>query len=221
MSDIDHAFAAPLLRGLYVDAFGRGMFLKATELAEVPRDALIVELSGDAAIAEETTAASFAEALASPSTFAGDPSGAGGIPTATAMQRSPSVASLLSVAMEITRDPTASSPGVIEFMAAVLPPDLSLRVVQERMGDLPPAEESLPSIERPAEAPADSAALEALIQIFDEADEEAADRGITVAEMEDFDMGGPSPPEVALPQRRWEENEPLVARLLTRKRPSV
>ena len=65
MSDIDHAFAAPLLRGLYVDAFGRGIFLKATELAEVPRDALIVELSGDAAIAEETTAASFAEALAS------------------------------------------------------------------------------------------------------------------------------------------------------------
>jgi len=64
MSDIDHAFVAPLLRGLYLDAFGRGVCLTATDLAEAPRDVLTVELSGDATTAEETAAGVLAAGLA-------------------------------------------------------------------------------------------------------------------------------------------------------------
>ena len=105
----------------------------------------------------------FAEALASPSTFAADVGETSGAPPATAMQRSLSKASLVSVAMEITRDPTAASPGVIEFMSAVLPPDLSPQEVQARMGDPPQYEELVSPSEQRTAVPADPAALDALM----------------------------------------------------------
>jgi sorbitol-6-phosphate 2-dehydrogenase len=57
MSDIDHGYAAPLARGLYLNAFGRGLVLAATDGAEAPRGALDIELPGDASAASEVSAA--------------------------------------------------------------------------------------------------------------------------------------------------------------------
>ncbi|MGA2545918.1 MAG: SDR family NAD(P)-dependent oxidoreductase [Rectinemataceae bacterium] len=57
MSDIDHSFFAPLARGLYLDAYGRGLVLTSTEETEAPRDALEAELPGDSAAASEDAAA--------------------------------------------------------------------------------------------------------------------------------------------------------------------
>ncbi len=64
MSDIDHAFAAPLARGLYLDAFARPVFLSPTEAGTAPVDALVVELApGSDAAAEGASAQAFARAL--------------------------------------------------------------------------------------------------------------------------------------------------------------
>jgi sorbitol-6-phosphate 2-dehydrogenase len=65
MSDIDHAFAAPLARGLYLNAFGKGVFLSPTELSKAPSDALEVLLpAGTGAAAEAAAAKALADALA-------------------------------------------------------------------------------------------------------------------------------------------------------------
>jgi sorbitol-6-phosphate 2-dehydrogenase len=67
MSDIDHRFAAPLVRGLYLNAFERPLALVATAApAQTPGDALVVELSSGPVTAsvEASIAKSFAEALA-------------------------------------------------------------------------------------------------------------------------------------------------------------
>ena len=85
--------------------------------------------------------------------------------------------------MEITRDPTAASAGVLGFMSAVRPPDLPLQEVQARMGDPPQSENVLPSTGQRTGTPADQTALDALMQIFDEVDEEAAAQGVTVQEI--------------------------------------
>jgi len=64
MSDIDHAFFAPLVRGLYLGAFGRGVFLARTEAVGTLPGALEVEAIGDrSAGAEAGTALSLANAL--------------------------------------------------------------------------------------------------------------------------------------------------------------
>ena len=71
MSDIDHAFFAPLARGLYLDAFGRPLFLVATVVpAQSVRDALELRLptpvaaAPTEALAAETAAtAAFRDAL--------------------------------------------------------------------------------------------------------------------------------------------------------------
>jgi sorbitol-6-phosphate 2-dehydrogenase len=67
MSEIDHAFAAPLARGLYLEAFGRGVALASTALAEAPRGALEAELPArgdDTAASEEAASKALAAALA-------------------------------------------------------------------------------------------------------------------------------------------------------------
>jgi sorbitol-6-phosphate 2-dehydrogenase len=66
MSNIDHSFAAPLARGLYLNAFGRPFALVTTEApSQAPRDALVVELpvSSVAASVEAAAAKAFIEAL--------------------------------------------------------------------------------------------------------------------------------------------------------------
>jgi sorbitol-6-phosphate 2-dehydrogenase len=60
MSDIDSTLAAPLVRGLYLEAFGRGLVLSRTEAGELPKDALVAELPGD----EAEAAAALKAALA-------------------------------------------------------------------------------------------------------------------------------------------------------------
>jgi sorbitol-6-phosphate 2-dehydrogenase len=55
MSDIDHSFAAPLARGLFLGALGRPVVLVSSEAGSVPSEALSVEI---AAGAEEAAAAS-------------------------------------------------------------------------------------------------------------------------------------------------------------------
>jgi sorbitol-6-phosphate 2-dehydrogenase len=63
MSDVDRALAAPLARGLFLNAFARPLALVATSApAEAPRDALVVELGVPPA--EAVAAEAFAEALA-------------------------------------------------------------------------------------------------------------------------------------------------------------
>jgi sorbitol-6-phosphate 2-dehydrogenase len=67
MSDIDHGFAAPLVRGLYLRAFGRPLVLASSEAAslpQAPRDALELEIPAGTASVEAEAAKSFAEALA-------------------------------------------------------------------------------------------------------------------------------------------------------------
>jgi sorbitol-6-phosphate 2-dehydrogenase len=72
MSRIEHSFAAPLARGLYLEAFGRSLALAHSEASSPPRDALVVELLGDGAGAgseaaglEAAAAMAFESALAS------------------------------------------------------------------------------------------------------------------------------------------------------------
>jgi sorbitol-6-phosphate 2-dehydrogenase len=55
MSDIDHAFASPLVRGLYLEAFGRPVVLVSAEADPVPGQALSVDLGAET---EESSAAS-------------------------------------------------------------------------------------------------------------------------------------------------------------------
>jgi len=62
MSDIGHSFAAPLARGLYLEAFGRPIVLASTSAASAPKGALCVDLdpSGD----EAAPASAMRDALA-------------------------------------------------------------------------------------------------------------------------------------------------------------
>jgi sorbitol-6-phosphate 2-dehydrogenase len=67
MSDIDHSFAAPLVRGLFLNAFGRPLALAATAApTQATRDALLVELPAPpvSALVEAAAATAFGEALA-------------------------------------------------------------------------------------------------------------------------------------------------------------
>jgi sorbitol-6-phosphate 2-dehydrogenase len=71
MSDIEHSFAAPLVRGLFLEAFGRPLVLASRALAAAPRDALEVEFSAVSepagsgqSDAEASAAKAFAGALA-------------------------------------------------------------------------------------------------------------------------------------------------------------
>jgi sorbitol-6-phosphate 2-dehydrogenase len=63
MSEISHSFAAPLARGLYLDAFSRPVFLVSTNADQAGQDSLAVDLGpgGD----EAAAAAALKEALAS------------------------------------------------------------------------------------------------------------------------------------------------------------
>jgi sorbitol-6-phosphate 2-dehydrogenase len=60
MSDMQHSFAAPLVRGLYLDAFGQPVALAPADVDSIPRDALELELPAD----EAQAAKALAEALA-------------------------------------------------------------------------------------------------------------------------------------------------------------
>jgi sorbitol-6-phosphate 2-dehydrogenase len=70
MSDIDHSFAAPLARGLYLEAFGRPLVLApgtaAASPSSTPRDALEVRLplGLSAAESEAAAATAFSQGLA-------------------------------------------------------------------------------------------------------------------------------------------------------------
>jgi len=66
MSDIQHSYAAPLARGLYLEAFGRSLVLVPGPLPASPSEALEVELAADAArtSGEPSAAEAFAKALA-------------------------------------------------------------------------------------------------------------------------------------------------------------
>jgi len=66
MSDNDLESLAPLVRGLYLEAFGRGLCLARTEAAEAPSDALELRATAeDGAGSEAVAARSFAQAVAS------------------------------------------------------------------------------------------------------------------------------------------------------------
>jgi sorbitol-6-phosphate 2-dehydrogenase len=65
MSDFDSAFLAPMARGLYLDAFGRGLCLARTDAGPTPPDALEVRVDAKGRAGVEAAAAgAFAEALA-------------------------------------------------------------------------------------------------------------------------------------------------------------
>jgi sorbitol-6-phosphate 2-dehydrogenase len=64
MSEFQHAFAAPLARGLYLEAFGRPMALVPGPTGPAPRDALQVDLPSIAGDGEKEAAEAMTSALA-------------------------------------------------------------------------------------------------------------------------------------------------------------
>jgi sorbitol-6-phosphate 2-dehydrogenase len=62
MSEIDHSFAAPLVRGLYLEAFGRPLVIVPSETPAAPGEALSVEIAPG--IDESAAADAFRAALA-------------------------------------------------------------------------------------------------------------------------------------------------------------
>ena len=78
----------------------------------------------------------FAEAVGSPSTVTELVEASGATPAAR-FPRTPSAASLASVAMEVARDPTLASPRLVELLSPVIPRSVSPDDIQRRMGISP------------------------------------------------------------------------------------
>ena len=78
----------------------------------------------------------FAEAVGSPSTVTELVEASGATP-AVRFPRTPSAASLASVAMEVARDPTLASPRLVELLSPVFPRSVSPDDIQRMMGISP------------------------------------------------------------------------------------
>ena len=78
----------------------------------------------------------FAEAVGSPSTVTELVEASGATPAAR-FPRTPSAASLASVAMEVARDPTLASPRLVELLSPVFPRSVSPDDIQRMMGISP------------------------------------------------------------------------------------
>jgi sorbitol-6-phosphate 2-dehydrogenase len=64
MSDIDHSFAAPLVRGLYLEELGRPVVLASSDAGAAGAEALVLELPATADAAAETSSSSSSLAAA-------------------------------------------------------------------------------------------------------------------------------------------------------------